>query len=122
MHRRKFIHQTGSAVAGILVADSLLGSLSFPKKQRVVMVGTGHRGTGMWGTPVINEFADQVEFVGLCDINPGRVETAKSMMGLSCPTYTDFDKMMKETKPDRVIVTTVDGTHDQFIIKGMEYG
>jgi predicted dehydrogenase len=122
MHRRKFIHQTGSAVAGILVADSLLGNLPFPKKQRIVMVGTGHRGTGMWGSPVIKEFGDQVEFVGLCDINPGRVETAKGMLGLTCPTYTDFDKMMKETKPDRVIVTTVDGTHDQFIIKGMEYG
>lgn len=86
------------------------------------MVGTGHRGTGMWGTPVIQEFNGLVEFVGLCDINPGRVETAKGMMKLSCPTYTDFDKMMKETKPDMLIVTTVDGTHEEFIVKGMEYG
>ena len=122
MQRRKFIHQTGTAMAGIILADSLTRSLSFPEKQRIVMVGTGHRGTSMWGNPVIAEFNNQVEFVGLCDINAGRVETAKKMMGLGCPTYTDFDKMMKETKPDRVIVTTVDGTHNEFIIKGMEYG
>src|SRR5258705_11072881 len=44
------------------------------------------------------------------------------MLGVSCATYTDFDKMMKEMKPDRLIVTTVDGTHNEFIIKGMEYG
>jgi len=86
------------------------------------MVGTGDRGTGMWGTPVLAEFKDLVEFVGLCDINPGRVETARKMLGLSCAVYTDFDKMMKEQKPDRLIVTTVDGFHDEYIIKGMEYG
>ena len=44
------------------------------------------------------------------------------MLNVSCPTYTDFDKMMKETKPNLLIVTTVDGTHHEFIIKGMEYG
>ena len=86
------------------------------------MVGTGDRGLGMWGAPVLKEFGDQIEFVGLCDINPGRVETGKKFLGVSCPTYTDFDKMMKETKPERLIVTTVDGTHHEFITKGMDYG
>ena len=86
------------------------------------MIGTGVRGIGMWGTPVIREFGNEIEFVGLCDINPGRVETGKQKMRLSCPTYTDFDKMMKETKPDKLLVMTVDGTHHDFIIKGMEYG
>ncbi len=86
------------------------------------MVGTGDRGTSMWGIPVIDEFKDLVEFVGLCDINAGRVETAKKILGVSCATYTDFDKMMKEMKPDRLIVTTVDATHNEYIIKGMEYG
>jgi len=76
----------------------------------------------MWGIPVIKEFGDLVEFVGLCDINPGRVATAKNMMKVNCPTYTDLDKMLKETKPDLLIVTTVDNTHHLQIIKGMEYG
>ena len=30
--------------------------------------------------------------------------------------------MMVKTKPDIVIVTTVDATHDEFIVKGMEMG
>lgn len=86
------------------------------------MVGTGHRGTGMWGVDVLKEHSDRVEFVGLCDINPGRAETSKAMMNLGCPTYTNFDQMMKEQKPELLIVTTVDSTHDTYIIKGMEYG
>jgi len=86
------------------------------------MVGTSGRGIGMWGNPVIKEFGDSVEFVGLCDINPGRLATAKRLMNVSCKTYTDLDKMLKETRPDILIVTTVDATHHEQIIKGMEYG
>ena len=86
------------------------------------MVGSGGRAITMWGVPVVEEFNDIIEFVGLCDINPGRVETAKRKMKLNCPTYTDFDKMMQETKPDELIVTSVDSTRHDFIIRWMEYG
>ena len=62
------------------------------------------------------------QLVGLCDINPGRVETGKTILGVNCPVFTDFAKMMRDTKPDILIVTTVDATHHEFIIKGMEMG
>lgn len=125
MHRRNFIQQSGSLLAGTLIVDSVLGNAAIGNtatKKRVAMVGTGTRGLNMWGRPVVKEFVNDVEFVGLCDINAGRVEYGKKFLGLSCPTYTDFDKMMKETKPDKLLVMTVDGTHHEFIIKGMEYG
>ena len=122
LSRRDFLRQSSLATAG-LVAASPLTTLAAPMaKRKVAMVGTGHRGTSMWGTPVVREFADIIEFVGLCDKNIGRAETAKKMLGVSCATYTDFEKMMQETKPDLLIVTTVDATHDEFIIKGMEMG
>jgi len=122
MDRRDFL-QTSSLLAGALMTENILSPRSKPvAKKRIAMVGTGSRGIGMWGRPVIREFGDIVEFVGLCDINAGRVEYAKKVLGLSCPTYTDFDKMMKETQPDRLLVMTVDGTHHEFVIKGMEYG
>lgn len=121
MHRRNFLQHSGSLIAGSLVAESLLANLS-PNKKRIAMVGTGSRGLGMWGKPVLKEFGDKIQFVGLCDINPGRVAYAKEQLKVDCPTFTDFDKMMKETKPDQLLVMTVDGTHHQFIIKGMEYG
>lgn len=86
------------------------------------MVGTGGRGIGMWGTSVVEAYSDIVEFVGLCDINPGRVAYAKNQMKVACPVYTDFDKMLREAKPDTLIVTTTDSTHHEFIIKGLEAG
>ena len=43
-------------------------------------------------------------------------------MGVDCPTYRDFDKMLSVTNSDYVIVTTVDSTHDTFIVKALEHG
>lgn len=127
--RRQFLTISG-ALAGTVLLDPM-SSLSATEKisthqnfskSRVALVGTGHRGTGMWGNSVVKDYSNLVEFVGLCDINPGRLEVARQLIGVSCPTFTDFEKMMRETKPDVLIVTTDDNTHDQFIIRGMELG
>jgi len=62
--------------------------------------------------------------VGLCDINPKRLETAKKFINTNAKTYiaADFDKMIKETKPDYVIVTTTDSFHVDYIVRSMELG
>jgi predicted dehydrogenase len=125
-NRRKFISRSGAAVAGSVVANpvsSLMAkSINPAKKKRLVLVGTGIRGAGVWGKRVVAQYSDYVEFIGLCDINPGRLEFVKKYMGVDCPTFTDFDEMMKKTSPDMVIVTTVDATHHEFIVKGLNYG
>jgi predicted dehydrogenase len=85
-------------------------------------VGTGIRGSTFWGKRIVENYSDLAEFVGLCDINPGRVEFVKKYMGVDCPTFTDFELMMNTVKPDTLIVTTVDATHHEFIIKGLRMG
>ncbi|MCX6132813.1 MAG: Gfo/Idh/MocA family oxidoreductase [Ignavibacteriales bacterium] len=123
--RRKFVASTATAAAGAVILNqmpSITLSQPFAPKRRLAMVGTGHRGTGMWGTSVLKDYGDLVEFVGLCDINPGRAETAKKMLNASCPTFTNFEEMITKTKPETVIVTTVDGTHHTFIAKALEMG
>lgn len=92
------------------------------KKLKVALVGTGIRGTSFWGKRLVEEYSDILEFVGFSDINPGRLAFGKEYIGTDCPTFTDFDKMLAKTKPDLVIVTTVDATHHEFIIKGLEFG
>ena len=65
---------------------------------------------------------DIVQFVGLCDINGKRVKAAQQMIGTNAPTYTDFDQMVKETKPDAVMVTTTCATHYRYVVRSMELG
>jgi len=123
--RRKFIATTGAAVAGAMITRPGTSMIIPGKplaKKRLALVGTGIRGTTFWGRRVLENYSDLIDFVGLCDINPGRVEFAKNYMNATCPTFTNFDEMMAKTKPDMLIVTTVDATHHEFIIKGLEMG
>jgi len=99
-----------------------LFSFGTGKKLKIVMVGTGIRGIGFWGRRLMENYSDILEFVGLCDINPGRLEYALQFIGVKCPTYTNFEKMISETRPDLVIVTTKDSTHHQFIVRGLDMG
>jgi predicted dehydrogenase len=123
MTRREFIDHAAKASAGVTaIAAGTANIASAAARKRIAMVGTGIRGTTMWGSGVARPYAELVEFVGLCDINSKRVEVGKQLIGVDCPTFTDFDRMIKETKPETVIVTTKDSTHDQFIIRAMELG
>src|SRR5687768_6933391 len=113
--RREFVATTAAAVAGLSVrADT--------KKIRYAVIGTGHRGTGMWGAEVLKRFPETVELVGLSDTNPRRLEIARQMLGVRSPTFTDFEKMCDETKPEVLAITTVDSTHVEYIERALARG
>jgi predicted dehydrogenase len=121
LSRREFVKTAGSAAAAVPLL-SLNSSMAQPARRRYAMVGTGDRGSTMWGRPLAERYADVLEFVGLCDINPKRVVAAKELMGVSCPTFTNFDEMCDKTKPELLMVTTVDAFHSQYIIKALDRG
>lgn len=124
--RREFIKKSSasSVALGAIALFAPLSSLSGSpdKKLRMAIVGTGIRGSTTWGTSLIKDYGDYVEMVGLCDINAKRVEVACSWMGGDIPTFTDFDEMVSSTKPDCIIVTTVDSVHARYVNRAMELG
>jgi predicted dehydrogenase len=125
MKRRDFLLAAGAAAGSALIRpSSLFAAPAAPAggKKRLALVGTGVRGISFWGRSLVENYGDRLEFVGLCDINPGRAAYAKEYMGVDCPTFTNFEEMMDKTKPDMLIVTTVDATHHEFIVKGLERG
>ncbi len=119
--RRRFLTSIS-----MLAASTALPINSFAfnpdRKLKVVLVGTGIRGISFWGKRLVDNYSDIIEFVGLCDINPGRLKFGKEYIGASCPTFSNFEKMVNQTKPDLVIVTTKDSNHHEFIIKGLNMG
>ncbi len=120
--RRTFLSELSWMLVGGL-SWSELNLREIPKeKVKVALVGTGIRGIGFWGKRIVDNYADVIRFVGLCDINPGRLRLAKEVMAVECSTYDDFDHMLADTNPDLVIVTTVDSTHHDFIIKALDFG
>jgi predicted dehydrogenase len=90
--------------------------------RRTAIVGTGHRGTGMWGKELLQGWRSQVDLVALCDINEMRARAAAAQIGTNAPVYTSYERMFAEVKPHTVIVTTRDDIHDEVIIKALEAG
>lgn len=65
--------------------------------------------------------------VGLCDANPGRLAHAAAIAahaGAPVPTFgaDDFDRMLRDTSPERVIVTVPDHAHCRYIACALELG
>lgn len=128
--RREFIHEGSVAVAATALLSSPAVATVTGKtvpvsvKKRLALVGTGDRGTSMWGKSVVSEFSEYVEFVAFCDINPKRMEAAKKLVGVEVKCYPafQFDQMIHEAKPDVVIVTTTDCFHEKYIVRAMELG
>ncbi|NND80197.1 MAG: Gfo/Idh/MocA family oxidoreductase [Maribacter sp.] len=119
--RRKFLSSISmlAATTAFPIQSFAFGSA---KKLKIALIGTGIRGTSFWGKRLLDEYSDILEFVGLCDNNPGRLAYGKVYIGADCPTFTDFDEMVQISRPDLIIVTTKDSTHHEFIIKGLEMG
>ena len=121
--RRSFLKGVSAgAAAGAIGLSAGIPSAFAASKLRLAMVGTGDRGTRMWGTPLAADYPDLLEFVGLCDVNPERAKVAQAAIGTKAPTFTDFDQMIKTTRPDSVIVTTIDGYHADYVCRAMELG
>jgi predicted dehydrogenase len=122
LSRRNFVKTVGTAAVASVVLNESAGASSSAAKRRYAIIGTGDRATTMWGQPLIEDYPDLLEFVGLCDINPKRVEAARKILGVTCPTFTDFDRMCDQVKPDLLMVTTVDGFHSNYITNALDRG
>jgi predicted dehydrogenase len=125
MNRRKFIVKSSTALTATVLTTGCLSSASLigsQKKQRVALIGTGVRGSSMYGRDMVKNYGEYVELVGLCDINPGRLKVASEFIGANCPIFTDLDELIKKQKPETLIVTTTDAAHHEVIIKGLESG
>jgi predicted dehydrogenase len=95
-------------------------------RKRYAQVGLGGR-SRMYFRAILEGFTDTSEMVGVCDINEGRLALAVDEAreaGVEIKGYPahQFERMIAETKPDTVIVTTKDCYHDQYMVRAMELG
>lgn len=98
------------------------------ERKKYVVVGVGGRAR-VYYESLVRDYKDICELAAFCDINRTRCEYAnrviKEEFGVEpVPIYNidEFEKMLAEQKPDKVIVTSIDRTHHRYIIKAMELG
>jgi predicted dehydrogenase len=118
--RRALLKTAGVAAVGFATSAYAAG-----RRRKFVIVGMGSR-SRMYLTALTKTFAEGNELVGICDTNPGRLDlAAKFVAPASKPkkyAAADFDKMMSSLKPDCVIVTTPDASHDEYIVRALDAG
>jgi predicted dehydrogenase len=113
-----------AAAAGLMLASGAYGANS---RKRYAVVGVGSR-SRMYTGAIAGKFRAGNEIVAVCDKNAGRAALAVKMIsatGASQPAaypMADFDRMLRETKPQFVIVTTTDATHDDYIVRALDAG
>lgn len=97
-------------------------------RKRYALVGTGGRAQ-MFIDAIVSTYRENAVMVGLCDLSQTRMDwhnqqIAEEFDAAPIATYTadNFDQMVAETKPDTIIVTSMDSTHHLYINRAMELG
>ncbi len=97
-------------------------------RKRYAIVGTGGRCV-MFIDAIARDYRDHVELVAFCDPSPTRmawhnrrIDERHGHPPVPCYATDAFDTMIRETRPDVVIVTTVDAAHHAYIIRAMDLG
>lgn len=97
-------------------------------RKKYALVGTGGRAEFFYGS-LAKSFRDKCELIAFCDINRTRLEYANRLLRekydhpeVKLYGSEQFDEMIREAKPDVVIVTSMDRTHHTYIVRAMELG
>ena len=97
-------------------------------KARIALIGTGGR-SEMYIRAIFGKHADTAELVAFSDVNPGRVEFYQQLiqeLGAPGPVASfdpaDLTAFIQANNIDRVIVTTPDYTHADYIVESLRAG
>lgn len=97
-------------------------------KARYVLVGTGSR-SEMYIRAILGPHADVAELAAISDVNQGRIELYRNLAKELSPATIldsfeskDLAQYIKANAIDRVIITTPDYTHADFIVTALRAG
>jgi predicted dehydrogenase len=97
-------------------------------KARIALIGTGGR-SEMYIRAIFGKHADTAELVAFSDVNPGRVEFYQKLiqeLGAPGPVASfdpaDLTAFIHANAIDRVVVTTPDYTHADYIVEALRAG
>lgn len=100
-------------------------------KKRYAICGLSVRGIYHFILPLLGKnheggpnFDKTSEFVGILDVDRNRVEEFCRKAEIDVPFYLpkDFNRMIKEQKPDVILVVSQDYSHCEYIVKGLLAG
>ncbi|MGH9344920.1 MAG: Gfo/Idh/MocA family protein [Terriglobia bacterium] len=110
MNRRDFIASSAAAGLALRGFPTLLGQT--PQKFRTALIGTG-----WWGMNICHVAmkSGQAKMIAMCDVDENQLnpaaENVTQLSGDQPKKYKDFRELLKQEKPEVVIVATPDHWH-----------
>jgi predicted dehydrogenase len=77
----------------------------------------------MYVLPLLREYSGYGQVVSFLDIDLERVRLFNEIHAIQIPVYTpdDFDRMIVETRPEKIIVASPDVSHVEYIVKALQH-
>jgi predicted dehydrogenase len=122
------VNTAESSTANAASSSGPLTGNAAENKARIALIGTGGR-SEMYIRAIYGKHADTGELVAFSDVNPGRVEYYQKLiqeLGAQGPVASfdpaDLTAFIHATSIDRVVVTTPDYTHADYIVEALNAG
>ncbi len=68
------------------------------------------------------QYADRWQVVAVMDTDSGKMRGFNESVGLELAYYHDFDKMCNEVNPDLLLISTIDCSHRDYLVRALEHG
>src|SRR4051795_7379985 len=99
-------------------------------RRRYALCGLSNRGLSLFALPLLGDSADSDmsahgELVAVVDIDEERVARFNERVAAAPVPYyqpDDFDRMVRETRPDVVLVASPDHTHADYTVRALRHG
>lgn len=101
--RRQFLASSAASVAALSIPSSNVLAQESREQVRIALVGSGGRGSDLIRKLTTISTA---RIVAVCDIYPPHLERGLEFAGAGAKGFSDYEKMLKEMRPDAVVIAT----------------
>ncbi len=122
LNRRRFITEAGATVAGasVLTAASYSRVLGANDRIQMGIIGSGGRGRSVMNS--FNKFADQVEFIHVCDVYEPNINAALKLSRSGAKTTMDYRQLLEDKNVVAILNATPDHWHHNVLIDAVAAG
>ena len=120
--RRRFIGNAGASVAGagLISAHSYTRILGANDRIQMGIIGSGGRGRSVMGS--FNKFANDCEFIAVCDVYEPNIEAGLKLSRSGAATSMDYRKLLENKNVVGILNATPDHWHADVLLDAVAAG
>jgi predicted dehydrogenase len=120
--RRRFIANAGAGLAGagLLTAKSYARVIGANERIQLGVIGSGGRGRSVMGS--FRKFADQCEFIHVCDVYEPNINTALKLAREGAKSTMDYRELLANKDVVAVLNATPDHWHANILLDAVAAG